>query len=129
MATIYLGWNAIFDEDQVFGDPVLASWRLIRGACARLRERSGRFPGGGARRLHQAKTSRSRCSRTGRAPGICPKFLPEIRQIVRALHSSGSRVVLLTLPGLYELDQTPTDYMLKIGHLPIYTDNPYELRR
>jgi lysophospholipase L1-like esterase len=36
-------------------------------------------------------------------------------------------VVLLTLPGLYQLDEAPTMRMLQIGHLPTYTDNPYVL--
>jgi lysophospholipase L1-like esterase len=128
VTTIYLGWNAIFDEEQDIGDPVLASWRLIRGASARL---SRAFQGGSRVAALDAYTRPKHPDRNARElaglPEFVPKFLPEIRQMVRALRSSGSRVVLLTLPGLYELDQTPTDYMLKIGHLPIYTDNPYEL--
>jgi lysophospholipase L1-like esterase len=128
VATIYLGWNAIFDEEQVFGHPVLASWRLIRGASARL---SRSLQGDSRAAALDAYTRPKHPDRDARELAglreFVPMFLPDIRQIVRALHSSGSRVVLLTLPGLYELDKTPTDYMLKIGHLPIYTDNPYEL--
>jgi hypothetical protein len=40
---------------------------------------------------------------------------------------SGSRVVLFARPGLYEVDREPTENMLKMGHLPTYTDNPYVL--
>ena len=58
-----------------------------------------------------------------------PAFLGELRQIVHALAASGSRVVLFTLPGLYELDRGVTDRMLQIGHLPTFTDNPYVLAK
>jgi hypothetical protein len=36
VTTIYLGWNGFFNEEQVFGHPPLASWRLIRGASGRI---------------------------------------------------------------------------------------------
>src|SRR5262249_11001071 len=31
------------------------------------------------------------------------------------------------LPGLYELDRDPTPAMLRMGHVPPYTDNPFVL--
>src|SRR5262249_13858282 len=34
--TLYLGWNGFFNEEQVFGFPRLASWRLVRGAARTL---------------------------------------------------------------------------------------------
>src|SRR5439155_7303104 len=30
---IYLGWNGFFNEEQVFGFPMLATWRLVRGVA------------------------------------------------------------------------------------------------
>jgi lysophospholipase L1-like esterase len=127
VTTIYLGWNGFFNEEQVFGHPALASWRLIRGASARL---ATRVRGSQAAAL-AAYTKPKHPDRDAREIAglreFVPVFFSEVRQIVRALRSSGSRVILLTLPGLYELDEAPTEHMLQIGHLPTYTDNPYVL--
>jgi lysophospholipase L1-like esterase len=129
VATIYLGWNGFFNEEQVFGHPALATWRLIRGAARGLRTR---FESPKARALEaytKPKHADAQARGLTRLDGFVPEFLPEIRHIVREMQSSGSRVVLLTLPGLYEVDRQPTEYMLKIGHLPTYTDNPYVLAK
>src|SRR5262249_17294696 len=61
--------------------------------------------------------------------GFVPAFVPELREIVTRLRAGGSRVVLFTLPGLYELDRDPTPAMLRMGHVPPYTDNPFVLAK
>ena len=45
--------------------------------------------------------------------------------IVREMRAAGTKVVLLTLPGLYTSDAPISEKALKIGHLPSFTDNPY----
>jgi lysophospholipase L1-like esterase len=129
VTTIYLGWNGFFNEEQVFGHPALATWRLIRGAARGL---TTRFRGARATALEaytKPKHADAHARDLTRLDTFVPMFLPEIRHIVREIQSSGSRVVLITLPGLYEVDHQPTEYMLTIGHLPTYTDNPYVLAK
>ena len=50
-------------------------------------------------------------------------------RIIESMEAAGSRVVILTLPGLYTTDRTPSPRALDIGHLPTFTDNPFVLAR
>jgi lysophospholipase L1-like esterase len=129
VTTIYLGWNGFFNEEQVFGYPSLATWRLIRGAARGLRRRFRSSQAEALEAYTKPKHPDAYAGELTRLNGFVPLFLPEIRHIVREMRSSGSRVVLFTLPGLYEVDHRPTEYMLRIGHLPTYTDNPYVLAK
>jgi lysophospholipase L1-like esterase len=45
------------------------------------------------------------------------------------MRASGSEVVLITLPGLFIMDEEPSPQALKVGHLPTFTDNPYVLAK
>lgn len=129
VTTVYLGWNGLFNREQVFGDPTLASWRLARGVARNLTTLF-RSPQTAALAAYtRPKHADPHDPEVARLDGLVPAFFPEIRQIVREMRSTGSRVVLLTLPGLYEVDREPTEDMLRIGHLPTYTDNPYVLAR
>jgi lysophospholipase L1-like esterase len=56
-------------------------------------------------------------------------FLEEIEAIIDEMESVGSRVWLVTLPGLFVRDREPSDRALEMGHLPEGTDNPYVLAR
>jgi hypothetical protein len=56
-----------------------------------------------------------------------PSFVHEIEEIATRMRSSGSLVVLTTLPALYRTDVPPSPAALKIGHLPRFTNNPYVL--
>jgi hypothetical protein len=56
-----------------------------------------------------------------------PPGLDEIERIVDAVRGAGSQVVVLTLPGLYVLEEDPSPRALEIGHLPPFTDNPFVL--
>jgi len=129
VTTIYLGWNGFFNQEQVFGQPTLAAWRLIRAVIRDVptffKTRSAAALAAYERPKHADPHARD----VARLDGFEPAFFPEIREVVRQMQSSGSRVVLLTLPGLYGLDREPTERMLKIGHLPLYTDNPYVLAK
>jgi len=129
LTTIYLGWNGFYNQEQVFGDPTFATWRLIRGVARGLTAHSRSAQEEALAAYSKPKHPDRRAREVERLDGFVPAFFPEIRQIVREMRSSGSRVVLFTLPGLYELDREPTERMLAIGHLPTYTDNPYVLAK
>jgi lysophospholipase L1-like esterase len=129
VTTVYLGWNGFFNQEQVFGHPALATWRLIRGAARGLATRLRRPDAVALEAYSKPKHPDAHARDVTGLDGFVPVFFTEIRQIVREMRSTGSRVVLLTLPGLYELDREPTEHMLRIGHLPTYTDNPYVLAK
>lgn len=54
-----------------------------------------------------------------------PSAIERLEIVVTEMQSVGSQVVLITLPGLFVMEETPTDLALEIGHLPTFTDNPY----
>jgi lysophospholipase L1-like esterase len=58
-----------------------------------------------------------------------PPFLHDVVRIVDEMQAAGSRVVLVTLPGLYSSDREPSPAAMEIGHLPPFTDNPFVLAR
>ncbi len=58
-----------------------------------------------------------------------PPFMGEIVRIVEEFKSVDSRVVLVTLPGLFTTFEDPSEKALRIGHLPMFTDNPFVLAR
>ena len=55
--------------------------------------------------------------------------MAELETIVKEMRAAGSEVVLLTLPGLFVMDEEPSPQALKVGHLPTFTDNPYVLAK
>ena len=129
IATVYLGWNGFFNQEQVFGQPTLAALRLVRGVAraipALFRSRRDAALAAYQRPKHPDAHARELAA----LDDFVPAFFPDLRQIVREMQSAGSRVVLVTLAGLYELEREPTPHMLEIGHLPPYTDNPYVLAK
>jgi cellulose synthase/poly-beta-1,6-N-acetylglucosamine synthase-like glycosyltransferase/lysophospholipase L1-like esterase len=57
--------------------------------------------------------------------GHTPSFLPEVEELTRKMLAAGSRVVLLTVPSLFLLEDEPSPRALEIGRLPTFTENPY----
>ena len=55
--------------------------------------------------------------------------MTDLEKIVKEMRAAGSEVVLLTLPGLFVMDEEPSPLALKVGHLPTFTDNPYVLAK
>jgi lysophospholipase L1-like esterase len=129
VTTIYLGWNGFFNEEQVFGHPTFASVRLIRGVARALTSRFHDPQTAAMAAYTRPKHPDPHARAVTRLDGFVPVFFPELRRIVHEMRSIGSRVVLFTLPGLYEVDRAPTENMLRMGHLPTYTDNPYVLAK
>ena len=58
-----------------------------------------------------------------------PPFMSDLETIVEEMRVAGSEVVLLTLPGLFVMDEEPSSQARKFGHLPTFTDNPYVLAK
>jgi lysophospholipase L1-like esterase len=133
LTTIYIGWNAIYEE--TFLRDAFGARKHIYSArlAGRAYDRAQRLFGDTRQRALDAYNRPKRPDRN--APevlvldGYTPSFLPEVERIVGEMEAAGSRVVLITLPGLYNMDEEPTARALQAGHLPAFTDNPYVLAR
>lgn len=133
ITTIYIGWNALFDEsffEKTHGaGKYSAGLGLLKDAYERAMQRLGdpqeRARAAYAREKHPDPA----------APEVAaladyePWFLRDLERVVAAMQAGGSRVVLITLPGLYVPDEAPTREALAVGYLPRFTDNPYVLAR
>jgi lysophospholipase L1-like esterase len=127
---VYIGWNALFDgwEGRTVLGRNLATVRLVqRIGLALAPKRALRDEALDAftkpkRPVRDAPEVRAR-------DDYVPTFLPDVEHIVEAMQAGGSRVAIATLPGLYVTDEAPTPEALALGHLPSYTNNPYELAK
>jgi lysophospholipase L1-like esterase len=132
LTTIYIGWNALYTERWLQEHVGLrrhsAAVRLVGRAVDMARARWGG--------RQAAIAAYERPKRPDRETAIlrlageyAPSFLPDVVRIADEMRASGSQVVLITLPGLYSSDRSPSPRALEIGHLPIFTDNPFVLAR
>jgi len=133
LTTLYIGWNALF-RDRFLDDAsgprrYLHSARLFSRALEAARARFGD-------RRQAATLAYERPRRADRAApelrlldAYVPSFFPEVVRIVERMQAAGSRVVILTLPGLYSSERDPSPRALEIGHLPTWSDNAFVLAR
>jgi lysophospholipase L1-like esterase len=133
LVTIYLGWNALY-RDSYLDDArgarrYLHSARMLARGLAALRARF-RDPREAAVQEYERPRRPDRAARDVRlADAYVPPFMADLERIVKASMGAGSRVVILTLPGLYATDREPSARALELGHLPTFTDNPFVLAR
>jgi lysophospholipase L1-like esterase len=131
ITTLYIGWNALYRERYLEEASGLARYLDSVRLLLRVRDVLA------ARRadpLQAALEAYERPKRpTREAPevalvdGYRPSFLWQVERIVVGMREAGSRVVILTLPGLYSVDRHPSARSLAVGHLPAFTDNPFVL--
>ncbi len=128
LVTLYIGWNALFAED------IPKDWwgrqlRVFRVAQKSLRAWR-RMVTGQQRYATQMYRRDLRPDRAAAATFIesyRPSFMDRIELIVDEFTATGSRVVLVTLPGLFVSSEEPSPRALRIGHAPEFTTNPFVL--
>ncbi|MFH0798847.1 MAG: SGNH/GDSL hydrolase family protein [Pseudomonadota bacterium] len=131
ITTIYLGWNSIWEEGPAGGiESYLASFRLARSAFMRLANlvigmRKIESQGW----LRRAMAPDKNAPQVHSAEGYNPKFLKDIAKIIDEMQSVGSKVVIITIPSLYIMEEEPSERAFKVGFLPPYTNNPYVLAK
>ena len=119
VVTIFIGWNALFSEGEALGPGVpLASGSI----CCGLRASPSRKPRSrceesavAMKQYERAKHPDPEAPEIARLAGYRPPFLGHVERLVREMKGAGARVVLLTLPGLYRTDQTPSAKALQMG--------------
>jgi lysophospholipase L1-like esterase len=129
---IYIGWGGLFNTRE---DPSIHWWTprsiwLLSAIKGRL------FPSEAADASLEAKLRRiyarpkhpaADSEEVTRLSSYTPSFMGDLRRLGREMSWAGSRVVVITLPGLYRTGEAISPKALQLGHLPEYTDNPYVL--
>ncbi|MFC1836595.1 SGNH/GDSL hydrolase family protein, partial [Thermodesulfobacteriota bacterium] len=126
---VELGWNDIY-RDLDSGMMPLATLEFIAKTKRFLTRRFGDPQEIALEDYHRPKSSERDSPAVRKLDSYTPdRFVRQLEKIVHGLEAAGSRVVLLTLPGLFQMDIPPSPEALKMGHLPYFTDNPYFLAK
>lgn len=129
IVTLYIGWNALFSSvpwPDAWENTLRMVW-LFERAGQTLRVMYG-DPHAFAMRMSNRDLKPVPDSPEVKAlKAFTPPFIDKIEKIIDQFESIGSRVVLVTLPGLFSMSVNPLPRALEIGHLPYYTENPYVL--
>lgn len=131
MTTLYIGWNALYAERPLVDTyaPYLRSPQLLADAFRVIR-RVAVGPGHDALAAYSGPKHPDRhAPAVRRLERYRPPSIQDVERIVTEMQSAGSTVVLVTLPGLYVMNEEPSATALAIGHLPTFTDNPYVLAK
>jgi len=132
LTTIYIGWNEVFcalreaPETERHASSGLYSVRLVRDAYRQTLQDPAEVALAQYRRPKAPDRDDPLLAWIDRWE---PAFLAEVETIVDEMESVGSRVCVVTLPGLFVEDREPSDRALEMGHLPEGTDNPFVLAR
>ena len=128
---LHMGWNALKDERERVQDLTARAFslRALGALWARWQQRSTRpfEPGREWKSVPKVPDPKAREVRA--LAGYEPSFIEAVEQIVLEMVSSGSHVFVATLPGLYRLDEMPTNQALAIGELPRFTNNPFVIAK
>lgn len=131
LVTLYIGWNALYRDR--FLDDARGPRRYLHSArlLSRVVEAARAKLSDGRQAAVEAYERPRRADRGAQELRLLdtyvPSFFPDVARIVERMQAAGSRVVILTLPGLYATDVAPSARALEIGHLPTFTDNPFVL--
>ena len=130
ITTVYIGWNAMFATRPPLGfERYLRSWWLVREVAGKFQRKFAPDKEAALEQYLQKKNVDRNAPAIADLDGYRPVFLPEVETIVTEMRAAGSAVVLVTVPGLFTLDESPSERALEIGHLPEYTDNPFVLAK
>lgn len=122
---IFIGWNALFQDNpkRTLNSLILAReiWDTASGIFDNNNQNKA------LSLLQKEKKVDINAPEVLNLESYTPSFLNEIENIVEEMRSSGSKLVIMTLPGLFVTDEEPTPKALTAGHLPYFSNNPYVL--
>jgi hypothetical protein len=129
IVTIYVGWNAIY-TDSTNVVPAPAADVLDFSARLRIAQERLVLLLFGPRRFalwqyYKKRVPDAQDAMLARLASYRPAYLDDVVEVAEAFRARHARVAVMTLPGLYTMDEAPTELALTKGHLPPYTRNPY----
>ncbi len=131
IVTLYIGWNSLFSHvpwKDAWENRLRAVW-LYKRASRTLRAIAGDRQAFAMKMYNRSLKPDLSSPDVQSLHDYIPPFLVRIERIIDEFQSVGSDVVLVTLPGLFTMSETPSAKALKIGHLPEFTENPYVLAK
>ena len=128
--TVYIGWNAIFSSDLRAGAAgftwLKTPWLLTRAKYVLSSIIQG--PTAVSTKLYNKALNPDIDSPEIKQIQSRPlDFEDDLSQLVSELRAMDTEVYLVSLFGLFQVDQMPSEEAMRIGHLPAWTDNPYVL--
>lgn len=129
IVTIYTGWNAIYTFDALRGQRWFQTPLLFSAVWNRLHTMIVGRQTAALAAYQKKKTPDFNSDEVKNLSGYHPLFIEDVENIIRGMKGAGSNVVLVTLPGLYVMNEMPTERALEMGHLPEYTNNPFVLAK
>jgi lysophospholipase L1-like esterase len=132
VTTIYIGWNALYYEHEFFIrgiEKYLYTIRLLKKVYRKIDTLLMGRQKAALEKFNKEKNPDINDPEIGMLDDFTPSFMANIEKIVQEMQSIGSRVIVVTIPGLYIMEEKPTEQALKKGHLPSYTNNPYVLAK
>lgn len=133
ITTLYIGWNALYSDDEgnlADGfERYLYTVKLLKKAYGKINAAVAGKQNAALQAYNKAKHADKDAATIRRLDGYVPPFIKDIEKIIVEMQSVGSKVVIITLPGLFSIHEIASDKALKIGHLPFFTDNPYVLAK
>lgn len=128
---LYIGWNALY-SDNPWKDTWENRLRILWLYKHALRTLNVMFYGAHdyAKKMYNRELKPFPESPDVKAlEAYTPPFMDRIEKIIDEFKTIGTRVTLVTLPGLFTLSVSPSPKALKIGHLPEFTENPFVLAK
>jgi len=119
IATIYIGWNGINYESLLTLENFyiyLNSYRLINKVLSKFKKTEGWFLSGGLKGKFYKKI---------KVIDYKPTPLRDVFSIVKQLKDRNTKIVLFTLPSLFDPYTVADTETLKLGHLPPESANAY----
>ena len=129
ITTIYIGWNALYNKKTIHSlNNHFKTYILIERLSNKIKTVFGKELTN-IDEYHKKKIPNKKDPLLDKIEGYTPWFNNELMRIITEFQNIGSKVVLITLPGLYSMNRVPDKSTLEKGHLPTYTNNPYVIAK
>ncbi|GMU39607.1 MAG: hypothetical protein AMXMBFR23_04730 [Chloroflexota bacterium] len=131
IVTVLIGWNGIVTAPRP--EPAWVRWMDDHLASVRAVRRLPRLLASRAGTSSDWMTSARAATLDDPDLEILKDYRPRptaaVREFVGRMQREGVEVVLFTLPGLYVMDQPPTERAMSFGFVTPWSNNPYVLAR